>query len=201
MDTQRILQCLIHDEGLGKPNKPGEAYVDTVGKLTVGIGRNLADVGIALSEAKTLLVDYSLDAQQLLELLQTSGVTLDRGRLKFETLYAWKKFFGNPLSTDEMELLAEADIERARINAVSLFNADFDEFPDFVQEVIVHVIFNLGIGTFLKFKNAIAAFKDGDWNKAADELLDSRAARQTGQRYHRYAEVLRTGDTTHFQAT
>lgn len=41
---------LINDEGMKL--KP---YTDTVGKLTIGIGRNLTDVGISNSEALQLL--------------------------------------------------------------------------------------------------------------------------------------------------
>jgi lysozyme len=41
---------LIHDEGLRL--KP---YLDTVGKLTIGVGRNLEDVGITKMEAMFLL--------------------------------------------------------------------------------------------------------------------------------------------------
>lgn len=41
---------LVHDEGLRL--KP---YPDTVGKLTIGVGRNLDDVGISEAEAYALL--------------------------------------------------------------------------------------------------------------------------------------------------
>ena len=44
-------QLLLHE---GLHLKP---YVDTVGKLTVGVGRNLSDVGLSLLEAGTLLQD------------------------------------------------------------------------------------------------------------------------------------------------
>lgn len=48
-----ILQRLIeHDEGLRL--KP---YKDTVGKLTIGVGRNLDDVGISEAEAMVLLAN------------------------------------------------------------------------------------------------------------------------------------------------
>ena len=50
MDTEALKVDLLRDEGCGL--KP---YVDTVGKITVGIGRNLTDRGITLEEAKHLL--------------------------------------------------------------------------------------------------------------------------------------------------
>lgn len=45
-----ILEDLIRDEGLRL--KP---YTDTVGKLTIGVGRNLDDVGISEEEARAML--------------------------------------------------------------------------------------------------------------------------------------------------
>ena len=96
------------------------------------------------------------------------------------------------ISGDEADLLLSNDIERAAADAAGLFGEDWQEsFTDVQQEVIVNLIFNLGIGTFRKFRKAVAALKAGDMDTAADEILDSRAARQTGDRYHRLAEALR----------
>jgi len=47
-----LAEDLIRDEGLRL--KP---YVDTVGKLTIGIGRNLSDVGITEAEARFMLAN------------------------------------------------------------------------------------------------------------------------------------------------
>lgn len=50
--TSTMIHELIRDEGLCL--KP---YTDTVGKLTIGIGRNLDDNGISLDEAKYMLAN------------------------------------------------------------------------------------------------------------------------------------------------
>lgn len=50
MNRERLILQLIRDEGLRL--KP---YKDTVGKITIGIGRNLTDVGISQAEAEHLL--------------------------------------------------------------------------------------------------------------------------------------------------
>lgn len=50
MDIAKLKSDLERDEGLRL--KP---YKDTVGKLTIGIGRNLDDVGISEEEARHLL--------------------------------------------------------------------------------------------------------------------------------------------------
>lgn len=49
-DRERLRQQLVVDEGLRL-----FPYTDTVGKLTIGIGRNLTDVGISRAEAFALL--------------------------------------------------------------------------------------------------------------------------------------------------
>lgn len=50
INLDRLEVDLILDEGVR--NKP---YTDTVGKLTIGVGRNLTDVGISDDEVKYLL--------------------------------------------------------------------------------------------------------------------------------------------------
>ncbi len=49
MDTQQLMRELVRDEAVRL--KP---YRDSVGKLTIGIGRNLDDRGISLTEAEFL---------------------------------------------------------------------------------------------------------------------------------------------------
>ena len=54
-DHQVLVDQLIRDEGLRfKP------YLDSVGKWTIGVGRNLSDVGISHGEAMILL-EHDLD--------------------------------------------------------------------------------------------------------------------------------------------
>lgn len=56
MNRTELREQLILDEGLRL--KP---YRDSVGKLTIGVGRNLSDVGISMHEAM-LLLDNDVDA-------------------------------------------------------------------------------------------------------------------------------------------
>ena len=60
--------------------------------------------------------------------------------------------------------------------------------------IMESMCYQLGVTGFMGFKNMVAAIKAGDWNKAADEALDSKWARKdTPERAKRHAEVLRTG--------
>ena len=116
-----------------------QPYVDTVGKTTIGWGRNLTDHGISATEA---------------------------------------------------ELMLYADLDDAIHAARTTFHK-FDSYPEVVQEVIVCLVVNLGHHGFLGFQKMITAIRERAWETAADELLDSRAARQLPARYGRYADMLR----------
>ena len=60
-------------------------------------------------------------------------------------------------------------------------------------DVLASMCYQLGTYGFSKFKNMILAIHSEDWNKAADEALDSRWAKQTPNRAKRHSEVLRSG--------
>ena len=94
------------------------------------------------------------------------------------------------ISPAEAEFLLHNDITEFIHDARIVFK-DFDNFPPAVQHVIIGMLFNLGLGGFKKFKKTIRHINAGRWADAADELLDSRAARQLPKRYNRYAKQLR----------
>lgn len=64
MDRSVLKQMLIQHEGLRL--KP---YIDTVGKVTIGVGRNLTDNGISTGEA-LLLLEHDMD--QAIQLLRAN---------------------------------------------------------------------------------------------------------------------------------
>jgi lysozyme len=59
------------------------------------------------------------------------------------------------------------------------------------QIALMDLCFNLGIGGLLGFKRMLAALKSGDYESAADEVLDSRYARQVGQRATTISQQIR----------
>ena len=62
------------------------------------------------------------------------------------------------------------------------------------QSVIVDMAFNLGVAGLLKFKNMIAAIQSQDYEKAADEMIDSKWFRQVKSRGERLEHMMRTGE-------
>ena len=60
------------------------------------------------------------------------------------------------------------------------------------QRVLVDMVFNLGITRFMKFSRTIEAIEAGQYDIAAEEMLDSRWSRQVGKRSQTLAEAMRT---------
>lgn len=58
------------------------------------------------------------------------------------------------------------------------------------QAALIDLAFNLGEGTFPTFKTFISLVRAKFWNEAGADLLESRAAKQTGHRYNDLAQML-----------
>ncbi len=114
-------------------------YIDSVGKLTIGYGRNLDDVGISEAEANSML---------------------------------------------------DADL-RIAINEVQRLFPWLINLSESRKNVIYNMAFNMGLPTLQKFKNMIAAINCGDYITAADEMLNSKWARQVGIRADELANIMR----------
>jgi len=59
------------------------------------------------------------------------------------------------------------------------------------RAVVENMLFNLGKTRFLKFKKFIGYMESGDYFLAADEMLDSKWARQVGYRARELSEMMR----------
>jgi lysozyme len=138
-DEQRLFEQLKRHEGFR-----AHPYRCSAGRLTIGYGRNLDDVGVSEEEAETLLRE---------DMAAASSVAA--------------RYLGEVF--DEMD-------EREPVRLA----------------VVENMAFNLG-GRLMGFRNFRAALGAGDWNRAADEMLDSRWARQVGARAVELAEQMRTG--------
>ena len=67
----------------------------------------------------------------------------------------------------------------------------FADYSDSTRFILIAMGYNLGVGGLLQFKNMFAAINDGDFDRAANEMADSRWFNQTGARSTRLAEVMR----------
>jgi len=116
-------------------------YKDSVGILTIGIGRNL--------QAK-------------------------------------------PLSRAAINFLLEEDLVEVRYSVRKSLPWSFRLDP--VRLAVLHdMAFNLGINGLLSFKNTLDLFERGEYEKAADNMLKSKWAKQVGARAVRLSNMVRTG--------
>lgn len=135
--NEKLKEQLVRDEGLVK-----FAYEDSVGKITIGVGRNLDDVG---------------------------------------------------LSEEEIFYLLENDIKRVTAEVDRNFDW-FDGLDEVRKNVVLNMVFNLGLNRFKGFRKTIQAIENEDWIEASNQMLDSKWARQVGIRAKRLAIMMETGE-------
>lgn len=95
------------------------------------------------------------------------------------------------ITAQEAIYLLDNDITRARAAAATF--AWFPKLDSVRQDVIVAMIFNMGLGGFCEFKAMIAAMAKGDFQAAAFEMLNSQWSSQVKGRAVRLAEMVRSG--------
>lgn len=135
---EKLKEQLIRHEGMRL--KP---YRCTANKTTIGVGRNLDDVGI---------------------------------------------------SEDEAMLLLENDIKKIKEQAEKL--PWFLKLNEARQNVVLNMIFNLGLNGFLKFKETIHYLESGQYDQAAIEMLESKWADQVGERAKELSKIMFSGTFT-----
>lgn len=62
------------------------------------------------------------------------------------------------------------------------------------QKVIIDMCFNLGLNGLLRFRNMIAAIEAGDYQAAADQMVNSAWYLQVRTRSRRLERMMRTGE-------
>ncbi len=99
------------------------------------------------------------------------------------------------ISKDEAEYLLDSDIVRV---ANSIMNCKVLYFYSLLNDarkaVMVNMVFNLGLSRFLKFEKTIEYIKNREYAKASEEMMDSRWAKQVGNRANQLAEQMLNGE-------
>lgn len=99
----------------------------------------------------------------------------------------------NGISEKVALFILQEDLSRAE-------RAVKDAFPwwwkldDARQFVLVDMAFNMGQAGLKGFKKMLAAIESGDFDKAAEEMLDSKYGRQVVHRARLNAEIMKTGE-------
>jgi lysozyme len=137
MDMSKLIDILRRHEGV-----KNTLYKCTSDKWTIGVGRNLEDVGLSEEEIDFLLLN---------DIIRTKDM--------MDSYLPW--------------------------------HTDLDEVR---QEALINFVFNVGIGTAQKFKNAMTSLEEGDYDSAAEHMLDSAWARQVGDRAIEVTDMIKTGE-------
>jgi lysozyme len=119
-------------------------YLCSEGYETIGVGRNIADSGLGLSD-------------------------------------------------DEVDYLLDNDIKRVRDELTDEYYW-FGALNDARQEAMIDISFNLGQTRLRGFKKALDAMSTEDFDRAADEFMDSKWSEQVGNRATEVTEMIRTGE-------
>ena len=136
VDESKLIELIKEHEGVR-----AFPYVDSMGKLTIGAGRNLTDRGISISTIESMLAE---------------DIALAKSELD-------KKF------------------------------PEWCGLSDNRQMVLISMAFNLGMPRYNKFKRFWAALEAGDYDLAADEMIDSRWRKQVKGRAVELAGMMRRG--------
>ena len=128
-------------------------------------------------------------------IIRHEGIRLDMYQ---DTLGIWTVGVGHNIqekgiSQAVMELMLEEGLAEA-VSELKRSVSFFSKMPEQVQEALVNLAFNMGIPRLMQFKKTLAYLRDGNFEAAADELLDSRYAEQVGRRADEVADMIRTAE-------
>lgn len=98
----------------------------------------------------------------------------------------------NGITRGEAMFMLDNDVAKCEIEM-------FREFPwakamsDRRQQALCNMLFNMGLTRLKGFRKMLAFMKEGKYNEAADEMLNSKWAKQVGIRANRLAIMMRNG--------
>ena len=96
-----------------------------------------------------------------------------------------------PLSKTEAELLLNHRLKLIKIE-LSQKCSIFKDLPGDAQEILLNMAYNLGVPKLCEFKKMWKALSEWDFEKAADEMLDSRWAKEVKNRATKLANQMRS---------
>jgi len=116
--------------------------------------------------------------------------TFGIGHLVLDTDPEYGEEVGTPVSEDRVAEAFDKDVEIVIDDCERLY-PDFDELPEECKLIIANMMFNMGRPRLSKFKGMKAGVDSQDWNKAADEMIDSAWYRQVPNRAGRLVKRMR----------
>lgn len=97
------------------------------------------------------------------------------------------------LSEDEADAVLDIKIKKLRLKVESFLVAQEINLDSFRTDVLIDMAYQLGFYGMAKFNNMLSALRDMNYDKAADEMLDSVWCDQTPERCKLLASRMRNG--------
>ena len=116
-------------------------------------------------DASTILANHSLDLNKIIDLSQE-------------------------ISKEVAFKILTKDVESS-IKVAKNFVSNFNSLPNQVKEILVDLVYNLGSTKIQEFKKFKAAIENKNFKSAADELENSKWAKQTKRRADNHIKTLR----------
>ena len=139
---------------------------------------------------KELIADEGFEYEIYLDHL--GYPTLGVGHLITEKDEEYGKQVGTPISEQRIRECLDNDIEIV-CQELDMKEPWWRNLSDNRQRVIANMCFNLGHPRLSKFKNFIQAVQVSDWERAAEEMMDSKWATQVGDRAERLKNRMLAG--------
>jgi len=192
-------QELLQQEGAAgevDTGKPRDEIGTLIQQLETGLAKDVEQPLLELLEmeegvrlksykdklgVKTVGVGFNMEQENAKGLWDAAGV-----QTSFEDVLAGRKEITEEESRNLLRITADSALESAQ----SII-PEFEELTPNRQAILISMVFQLGKTGADKFKGMKAAIAKGDYSKAADEMLDSRWAKQTPERAQRAALMMR----------
>ena len=97
------------------------------------------------------------------------------------------------ISQKEAYAMLERDIQDCEQWLLDEIPEIYNKLDEVRQSVLLNMCFNLGIKGLLEFKNTLSFIGAGDWERAANNMLASKWAKQVGMRAIELSEMMRKG--------
>jgi len=164
----RLKKVLVIDEG-----KRNFFYTCPAGKLSIGIGRNIEDKPFTSNDIYEITGELFFSSDNAIQYVDKNG-----------------------LSEKNIDLLFRNDVSESYEYLSSIFGSTYlNQMEQPRVEILVCMMFNLGYGSFLGFKNMIVQILKGNMVKASHEIIDSEYCRNVSTHYRakRYADSFKKG--------
>lgn len=167
-----------------------------------GLTQSDVDRVNALLDAPEKPADGEVDPQLVADLKRDEGLRLSAYK---DTVGVWTIGYGHAHVAPGTVWTRE-QAEAALIEDIKKHNAELREALPWIdglspnrRRVLQNMVFNLGLGSaatgkgLLGFKNTLAKIQAGDYSGAASNMLQSKWAKQVGERASRLAAHMRNG--------